>query len=224
MKRILLTCFIAMMSIGVHAASIYVDIGDGNGTPSTGYSAKASVGGEWNLITTTNLTALVDIGGNSTATTFQFSSSLFVTTTGTSGFNSAPGDVGALADDNFYVNSSRSGTGWSINMTNIENGDYRLWLYSPGNGIVHTGNMDVNGISVGSLKGDSSVNPSLGGDKSVYVDLVVTDGMLSIVSDGSQNYEGLAGLQLVAVPIPAAVWLFGSALAGLGWMRRKQSV
>jgi len=27
-----------------------------------------------------------------------------------------------------------------------------------------------------------------------------------------------------AVPIPAAVWLFGSALAGLGWMRRKQTI
>jgi hypothetical protein len=26
------------------------------------------------------------------------------------------------------------------------------------------------------------------------------------------------------VPLPAAVWLFGSALAGLGWMRRKQTV
>jgi hypothetical protein len=26
------------------------------------------------------------------------------------------------------------------------------------------------------------------------------------------------------VPVPAAVWLFGSALAGLGWMRRKQVV
>jgi hypothetical protein len=26
------------------------------------------------------------------------------------------------------------------------------------------------------------------------------------------------------IPIPAAVWLFGSALAGLGWLRRKQSV
>jgi hypothetical protein len=26
-----------------------------------------------------------------------------------------------------------------------------------------------------------------------------------------------------AVPIPAAVWLFGSGLAGLGWMRRKKS-
>jgi hypothetical protein len=27
-----------------------------------------------------------------------------------------------------------------------------------------------------------------------------------------------------AVPIPAAAWLFGSALAGLGWMRRKQTI
>jgi hypothetical protein len=26
------------------------------------------------------------------------------------------------------------------------------------------------------------------------------------------------------VPIPAAFWLFGSALAGLGWMRRKQTI
>ena len=26
-----------------------------------------------------------------------------------------------------------------------------------------------------------------------------------------------------AVPVPAAVWLFGSALAGLGWLRRKQA-
>ncbi|MGI9308347.1 MAG: VPLPA-CTERM sorting domain-containing protein [Gammaproteobacteria bacterium] len=29
---------------------------------------------------------------------------------------------------------------------------------------------------------------------------------------------------LTGVPIPAAVWLFGSALAGLGWIRRKQAV
>jgi hypothetical protein len=26
------------------------------------------------------------------------------------------------------------------------------------------------------------------------------------------------------VPVPAAAWLFGSVLAGLGWMRRKQTV
>ena len=31
-------------------------------------------------------------------------------------------------------------------------------------------------------------------------------------------------LVVSAVPIPAAVWLFGSALAGLGWLKRKQTV
>jgi hypothetical protein len=31
-------------------------------------------------------------------------------------------------------------------------------------------------------------------------------------------------INVSAVPIPAAVWLFGSALAGLGWIRRKQTV
>jgi hypothetical protein len=34
----------------------------------------------------------------------------------------------------------------------------------------------------------------------------------------------LDNIVVSAVPIPAAVWLFGSALAGLGWMRRKQTV
>ena len=34
----------------------------------------------------------------------------------------------------------------------------------------------------------------------------------------------LDNFRVAAVPIPAAVWLFGSALAGLGWIRRKHSV
>ena len=34
----------------------------------------------------------------------------------------------------------------------------------------------------------------------------------------------LDNVSVSAVPVPAAVWLFGSALAGLGWMRRKQTV
>ena len=31
-------------------------------------------------------------------------------------------------------------------------------------------------------------------------------------------------ININVVPIPAAAWLFGSALAGLGWMRRKQTI
>jgi len=39
------------------------------------------------------------------------------------------------------------------------------------------------------------------------------------------DYSGEFGTSEVAfVPIPAAAWLFGSALAGLGWLRRKQTV
>jgi hypothetical protein len=34
---------------------------------------------------------------------------------------------------------------------------------------------------------------------------------------------GLDGVSLTAVPIPAAVWLFGSGLGLLGWFRRRQS-
>jgi hypothetical protein len=45
------------------------------------------------------------------------------------------------------------------------------------------------------------------------------------------DFDWYGGSQLLVdnvstsvVPVPAAVWLFGSALAGLGWMRRKQAV
>jgi hypothetical protein len=43
-------------------------------------------------------------------------------------------------------------------------------------------------------------------------------------SAGSNGGQEIDNIVVNAVPIPAAVWLFGSALAGLGWMRRKQSV
>ncbi|NND53341.1 MAG: VPLPA-CTERM sorting domain-containing protein [Gammaproteobacteria bacterium] len=39
----------------------------------------------------------------------------------------------------------------------------------------------------------------------------------------SQVPMTVASANLSVVPIPAAVWLFGSALAGLGWLRRKQA-
>jgi hypothetical protein len=37
------------------------------------------------------------------------------------------------------------------------------------------------------------------------------------------SHMGSALVSTSAVPIPAAVWLFGSALAGLGWFRRRQT-
>ncbi len=44
-------------------------------------------------------------------------------------------------------------------------------------------------------------------------------------SDGQFGFGESVDFTIPAVvPIPAALWLFGSAMAGLGWMRRKQSL
>jgi len=48
---------------------------------------------------------------------------------------------------------------------------------------------------------------------------------LGLIGDdpGSGNYLNLDNVVVTAVPIPAAVWLFGSGLGLLGWFRRRQS-
>jgi hypothetical protein len=55
-------------------------------------------------------------------------------------------------------------------------------------------------------------------------------GALPLVLAGSRQFDGLSTNRdiisgaVTTVPIPSAVWLFGSALAGLGWMRRRKTV
>jgi len=52
-------------------------------------------------------------------------------------------------------------------------------------------------------------------------------GTIDVNCDLSDSAFGSVGSWTVtplAVPVPAAVWLFGSALAGLGWMRRTQTI
>ena len=48
------------------------------------------------------------------------------------------------------------------------------------------------------------------------------------ISGQSGGYPAVGGavdnIRVNVIPIPAAAWLFGSALAGLGWLRRKQPV
>jgi hypothetical protein len=55
-----------------------------------------------------------------------------------------------------------------------------------------------------------------------WVDLTAVD--ISFVPGDGFEVSFIDNVTVSAVPVPAAVWLFGSALAGLGWVRRKKTV
>jgi len=58
-----------------------------------------------------------------------------------------------------------------------------------------------------------------------WVNLTSVDILIDAAVVGRDPFDAFAidDMSLQAVPVPAAVWLFGSALGGLGWMRRKQA-
>jgi hypothetical protein len=82
----------------------------------------------------------------------------------------------------------------------------------------------INGtVSVSHESGSSTITLTDGvGDFSV----IGSSSFLLFNEDGgvgsTSNYY-ISEANISAVPVPAAVWLFGSALAGLGWFRRRQT-
>ena len=81
--------------------------------------------------------------------------------------------------------------------------------------------VDYSGTILGGLGADLSV--AIGtGDWLQLVSFRVSSICAGPFSCGEYSAQ-LDDITVSAVPVPAAVWLFGSALAGLGWMRRKHA-
>ena len=81
-----------------------------------------------------------------------------------------------------------------------------------------------NGYSGIQLRFDPNLADALAvGDNSVDLDYLDSYYFNDMTPDG-YTYNISGNVTASVVPIPATVWLFGSALAGLGWMRRKQTV
>ena len=59
--------------------------------------------------------------------------------------------------------------------------------------------------------------PQLGSD---YIAAVAS---LSLGNSGSPGHAGGTSIELATVPVPTAVWMFGSALSILGWIRRRNA-
>ena len=122
--------------------------------------------------------------------------------------------VGGPAEDQFLLienspfdagaaqMSTLSGEAFSLSSLSVSYTSAKLTGYYAGGGIVQTD----------WVSGDIILGPEW-------------QGLESVRFDGSTAYffTGLDDIVVSTVPVPAAVWLFGSALAGLGWLKRKQS-
>ena len=73
--------------------------------------------------------------------------------------------------------------------------------------------------SVGSVQGIA-----LSGVNTVDLEFEITDGVVSVVPDIMVSSVAEQEKELVAVPLPAAIWLFGSGLFGFIMLSNKRSV
>ena len=166
----------------------------------------------------------------------------FVTPQGYEFANLGFGYLGPTVEPSSPSNNSLyfNGPDWfpAITMTNFSNQPFSLqqldvFFFTPGNdGLYDQYAQDVvirAEDASGALIAEKTVLYSEGfGWRTVSFDSAWS-GISSLklgwsVVDAYSATAAYDNIVVTAVPIPAAVWLFGSALAGLGWMRRKQTV
>lgn len=134
---------------------------------------------------------------------------------GDSGSNSLGASNGWAGQDGYGANvfiSMRKADGGAFAISSLD-----LVLY----GGVST---SINGTLAGGGAADLSV--AVGTGDWLNLELVTFSGEgggFGFLEEAGAQVE-LDNINVSAVPIPAAAWLFGSALAGLGWMRRKQTI
>jgi hypothetical protein len=123
-------------------------------------------------------------------------------------------------------------------------------IYSDINIVTTAGNQQPIPLYPGASYGDLNTNTIPGGHILIYETGTVTDYGLALYWQGGLSNAGgnialeigntsghsyeiylsefkqrfLTSGTISAIPIPGAVWLFGSALAGLGWLQRRKSI
>jgi hypothetical protein len=129
---------------------------------------------------------------------------------------------GQSAEDAYSSPSNGEGwffVGWSpVVEVPIFTGNYLFLSYA-------TDLTSAGGV-VGLIPGGT--NGEFSGPGEVVCDVVegcdgISTQQYTVVNDGPPDFGTSGYLVGSVVPIPATVWLFGSALAGLGWLKRKQA-
>jgi hypothetical protein len=158
--------------------------------------------------------------------------SLFLSYTSFDGQNGYHGDAGVLAGaqsllDDFGALSSSAGTGTNSPITTTVDGYSRqtdggfsefLAIYGLKSECGTTEQSCQGGVKLLYDAADSLTmvyqSKAMGWDQTWELGGKISD-------DYGRAQAGHFLVNVTAVPVPAAVWLFGSALAGLGWFRRK---
>ncbi|MEZ5566264.1 MAG: VPLPA-CTERM sorting domain-containing protein [Gammaproteobacteria bacterium] len=163
-------------------------------------------------------------GGGTAATSASIATCVPVTTPGVgtgisgqcrqlAGQIDASGELGG-------INNNASIWNWDGMGANFIVRDSQTLPWHTGTGTTTTGGLQISGAS-----GHQAVTWDLSG----FVDGVggtITARVVAaaIANSGTANATGVSGLytlNVAVIPVPAAVWLFGSSLAVLGWLRRR---
>ena len=147
------------------------------------------------------------------------------------GFNfDNPGNCGAytqyfdgVSSDNLglYFAAGPGQVGAGVTMTQLNGQDFDLLSLDVLQGA--TSFMQIFGYNDGLQTYSTSVNITGGFFMNEVLNWTGVDEVLFFQPWTRPNSIGIDNLVVNVVPIPAAVWLFGSALVGLGWLRRRQT-
>ncbi len=137
-----------------------------------------------------------------------------------------------LAPQSFAVFSSSDGTSLGFSPDYIyagsmalTNTDDEIGLYRLDDTVIHKVTYD-DGDNFGAgiaheLGVLNALTPTLVSGPLAGSDFIAATSMLPFNNFGSPGFAGNTSIELAAVPLPAGIWMFGSALSLLGWARRK---
>ena len=185
------------------AQGFNLDFGTVFGTPATSYGGATTQAGTWNQIGL-GVSQLDDLSGVASGVSVDL-------VAGNDNGNSLlvlSNDDELLLNDYFFSVNDQ----WSVSVSGLTPGNYRVALYAPSNFLVWTGDVLVAGVLVPSIPGSTS-GTLIEGMSWVRVEVTVTQAPLSLSSSGS-FIAGLAGLQIVPVPVSVSYCTAGTSASG----------
>ena len=213
MRKLILASALSLCCISANAAGVYVLTDVSTYNQFTGFAPSPVSGGSLPLAGT----ATVDGAGNVSITGLQWSNNSF-------------GQIYTYTGGNWSTTVGGTSITNSGTCTTIAGGsctDPSFGLTALGGSSVFETGFTNDGSVDTSFCPPVGITPGPSGGLCNQIAVVENEGVSLIITEQSEFFPTVEntpfGYQLTftPIPVPAAVWLFGSALGLLGWIRRK---